>query len=503
MSAVKNILLVTADELRSDCVGFMGNREVRTPHLDGLAARGTVCENHFTSFPKCVPARCSMQTGRYTHTDGLRTVMAENHLPEGTPTLAGFLREQGYETAVFGLNHVWENEWFYGTGDQKNQKGAGVVDYTSFTEGPIRQLAMQDRIYPDGTPASGPHIDALAEIDYQGLISGKVERKFADENRTDQAILYLRELRDRSRPFFLQLNLSNPHPPYGIHEPYFSMYDRETLTPFPVDLPENATLCLRAMRKWRLGDDIPEGSLRELLACYYGETTFIDDQIGRLMEAFDAEDLARETLVIFTSDHGDFAGQYGLNEKWDASLQDCLLKVPFLLAGPGIPAGERTPCLTEHVDLPATLLELLGLAPPEEWTWHGTSLLPTLTGTATKQAVFADGGHEAAMRDRFDAEAWQEKNGRRVKTTGGKQLTYQQCPDAMARCKMIRTQEWKLVIRETGGNELFHLPSDPCEMQNRYGEPGLESLTSQLLLQLVEWTLRTDPDRPFLPKFGA
>ena len=496
-----NILFITADEMRGDCTGYIGNPDIKTPHLDRLAAGGTVFENHFAPFPKCVPSRCSMHTGRYTHTDGLRTVMRANHLPKGTPNLGEFLRSQGYETAVLGLNHLWEDSWFYGEGERLNKRGGGAVDYTSFTE-ELAPLTKTPRNYPPGTPRTGPHIDALAEVDYDGFVTGRKEI-FSDENRADQACHYLKHLRDPSKPFFLQLNLSKPHPAYAIHDPYYSMYDPTALRPFPHGLPSGASLPLRAQREWRLGNDIPPASLRELQAVYYGMITFIDDLVGQVLATLRETGLAEDTLVVFSSDHGDFAGQYGINEKWDAALQDCLLRVPFVIAGPGIPTGKRVTGLSEHVDLPATVLNYLGLKAPPEWVWHGQSLIAVLHGAATKPAVFADGGHEAVMRARFDAPVYEEKNGRRVKAVGGKQLTYQQCPDAMARCKMVRTDEWKLVVRETGGNELFHIAEDSMEMRNLYGDPAYDKVVSDLQFKLIEWCLRTDPDRPYLSKFGA
>lgn len=498
-----NILLITADELRGDCLGCTGNPDVRTPNIDRLAADGTLLKKHFAPFPKCVPSRCSMHTGRYPHTDGLRTIMPDNHLPEGSPNLAETLRRAGYETAVLGLNHLWEPDWFYGAGKRQNKKGAGVVDYTSFTEGPLARMATAARQYPEGVAREGAHIQALRKVDYKGLETGSKET-FSDENRADQACLYLEELRDPEKPFFLQLNLSKPHPPYGIHEPYYSMYEPDSLRPFPHELPANASLPLRAQRTHRLGDAIGSDALREIQAAYYGMISFIDDLVGKVLASLEASGLKDDTLVIFTSDHGDFAGQYGINEKWDTCLQDCLLHVPFILSGPGLPRGKVRGGLSEHVDLPATLLDYLGLSRDEKWIWHGCSLLPFIKGEAPgKPAVFASGGHEAPMRARFDLPAWGERNGRRVKTTGGKQLTYRECPDAMARCKMVRTKDWKLVIRETGGNELFHLRADPDEMFNLYPNTGYEEIKSQLMLQLLEWTLRTETDRPYLAKVGA
>ena len=160
---MKNVLLITADELRGDCTGYIGNPDVKTPNLDRFAARGTVFENHFAQFPKCVPSRCSMHTGRYTHTDGLRSVMGPNHLPKGDPNLAEFLRVRGFETAVLGLNHVWDDKWFYGEGDRLNRRGAGAVDFTSFTA-ELAPLAKTAREYPPGRQRSGPHIEALADV---------------------------------------------------------------------------------------------------------------------------------------------------------------------------------------------------------------------------------------------------------------------------------------------------------------------------------------------------
>ncbi|MGF1448776.1 MAG: sulfatase-like hydrolase/transferase [Opitutales bacterium] len=495
----RNILLITADEMRGDAPAFMGNPDCQTPHLDRLAARGSVLENHFCVFPKCVPSRVSMHTGRYTHTEGYRSVMPDNHMPRGQPNFPEQLRfAHGYETAVFGLNHVWDDRWFYGD----NTPHSGVVDYTSFTNGPLREMAKKPAHYPPRNP-DGPEPLGPLDVDYGGCEEGVVEG-FLDQNRCDQAIGYIEQLRDRSKPFFLQLNISKPHPSYAVCEPYFSMYDRARLTPFPHTLPTNATLSLRAQRAHRLGVDVEEAVLREIQAVYYGMCTFVDHHIGRVLDCLQAQGLEENTLVVFTSDHGDFAGQYGINEKWDTTMADCLLKVPLILAGPDIPQGQRFDGLTEHVDLPETFFDYLGLENTEPtWHWHGRSLLPVLEGAPGKDAVFADGGHEAPMRARFNRPVYQEKKGRRVKATGGKQLTYQEAPDAMARAKMIRMRDWKLVVRETGGNELYHLSEDPWELNNLYGQPGTEAVTLELQRGLLEWCLRTDTDRPYLQNVGA
>ncbi len=491
-----NILVLTADELRADCTGFGGNPDARTPNLDTLAARATVFSNHFTPFPKCVPARCAMLTGRHPHTDGLRSVSPENHLGRGTRELVGELAKAGYQTAVLGLNHVWEDGWFYGEGERANEPGAGAVETTSFTRG-IGHLAKVAVEYPPGVPRAVP--DALGRVEFKGLLTGRQEG-FHDVNRAAQALYWLRNIRDAGRSFYLQVNFSNPHPPYQAPEPYYSAVRPKAIRPFPYELPAGAPLCVRAQREWRLGNDAPEAAMREIQAVYLAMVAFVDAQIGRVLDGLRELGLEEETFVVFTSDHGDYAGQHGLVEKWDTDLRDCLLHVPFLIAGPGIPRGEIRDGLSDHTDFPETMLELLGLSADPAWNRHGRSLVPMLGGDPGKEAVFACGGHEPALRRRFPAQAESLRAKGRL---NDKQRTYLECPDSMARAKMIRTRDWKLVVRETGGDELYHLTEDPWEMNNLHSTPGHEAVLLDLQRRLLEWCLLTDPDQPGLKTFGA
>ncbi|NLF40756.1 hypothetical protein GX586_15035 [bacterium] len=159
--------------------------------------------------------------------------------------------------------------------------------------------------------------------------------------------------------------------------------------------------------------------------------------------------------------------------------------------------------LTEHVDIAPTILDLLGIKP--DWGIHGESLLPIATGRRRKEAVFADGGHEAGMRGRFSFKP--EGRDGTPKKLNGKQLTYQQCPDSMARTKMVRTERWKLVIRETGGNELYDMQADPWELNNLWNDypsnPILRDAVLDLQQKMIEWCLRTDTDRPYQEQVGA
>ena len=488
----RNVLILCTDEMRGDCLGANGlNRDIRTPHMDALAARGVNLSRHFTTFPKCVPARISLVTGRYCHTDGYRDIT--RHLPAEAPNLLTVLLGRGYEAALFGKNHCWENLLEASNTPPSlgpDQRGLRI-DHHSWTDG-FRDL--YDHCRQEMQPTEAARQRAQLDRPLTGYLDydGAVDTHWADEAVTRQAIRFLTGARDPDRPFFLQVNLEAPHPAYAAPEPWYGMYDPDTIEAYPHTLPENAPLSLRKQRELRTGDAADGAMLRKMQAVYYGMISRVDEQMGRIVAALDAAGLWDDTVVLLWSDHGDFAGQYGLGEKWDTTFADCLTHVPCVLAGGGLPAGRTVESLTDHTDLAPTLLGLLDLEP--DWPVHGHDLAPLLRGEVdhVRDAVFADGGHGAAMRQRFNFTG----------AESGKQRTYRECPDAMAKAKMVRTADHKLVMRETGDHELYHLPSDRWEMDNRFGDAGFAAVREDLMQRLIGWTLRTDPDPP-VQRVGA
>ena len=489
----KNVVVLTSDEMRGDCPGFMGNPDCKTPNLDALAQRGVVFNRHFTVHGKCVPSRIAMMTGRYCHTDGFRTIY--QHLPPGDPNLMSFLRKQGYETAVFGHNHVWEDLF---CGEEKDKpRSEGAADYHSFV-GPFHDLAFQEDDVP--SPSEPVTAKVLADREAKG---GRIEERmggFKDLNRARQAVKYLTEVRDRGKPFYLHVNMGSPHPAYRVEEPFYSMYDRDAMRKWPHELPKNAPLPLQRMREVRTGLEVDSRTLTETQAVYYGMITRVDRDLGIVLGCLEEQGLLEDSIVLFTTDHGDFAGQYGLVEKWDTCMADCIMHVPFILWHPDLPRGTRVDSLSEHVDIPRTVLELLGMQP--DWGVQGESLLPLLRGEKCKDAVFGDGGHEEEMWGRFSIRQRTQPDGTQ-RPLSGKQITYRDHPETMARTKMVRTYTHKLVMRLTGGNELYDLEADPWELDNRWDDPALNSVELDLMQKLVEWSLRTDTDRPHQPNVAA
>jgi choline-sulfatase len=478
-----NLLFITSDEFRGDCLGAQGlNPDIRTPHLDRLACEGVRFASHFTTFPKCVPARASLTTGRYCHTGGFRDIF--NHLPAQQPDLLAHLLARGYETALFGKNHCWEHvlEASHTPPTLAPGQHGHRIAHHSWTPG-------FKEIYDDLKARCSPGEEARLRARQDPV--QPIDLHWSDEAYTRQAIHFLETQRDRSRPFYLHINIEAPHPAYAVPEPWFSRHDPDHITPFPHEAPHPPSFPIEAMRAVRRTDLRNEAWLRRMQAAYYGMIERVDDQIGRILAALDQQGLRDQTLVVFLSDHGDFAGQYGLPEKWDTVFADCLLHVPCLMRGPGLPAGRVVDALSDHTDVAPTLCTLLGLDP---WPgMHGHCLLPTLAGGAVRSAVFSEGGHEAALRAGVDPGL----------ADGDKQETYARHPDAMARACCVRTATHKLVFREAGGHELYELATDRWELHNRIHDPALAPVRAELMERLLHWQLLTLPDQPQPRKIGA
>jgi choline-sulfatase len=318
--------------------------------------------------------------------------------------------------------------------------------------------------------------------------------KWQDNAFAEQAVHFLREDRDRQRPFYLHLNFNYPHPTYEVDEPWYSLIDRQTLRVFPHDLPQNAPLSLVHQREERLGNGVRDEVLRDIQAVYLGMIAKVDNLLGQVVREIDAQNLWENSVVVFLSDHGDFAGQYGIWEKWDTTFSDCLTRVPCIIAAPGLAPGHCCTELSDHTDIAPTLCDLLDI--PLLEGAQGKNLLPILRGEKpARAAVFANGGHERESRKRvFDPFSIEDPAIAHIHSD--KQRTYLKFPETMARAKMVRTLTHKLVFRETRDHELYDLVNDPHELNNRFHDPALRDIREDLLMKLLDWGLRTDTEYP-------
>jgi arylsulfatase A-like enzyme len=329
-----NVIVFFTDQQRWDTTGVHGNPLNLTPNFDRLAARGTHLFHSFTSQPVCGPARSSMQTGNYATTTGcFRNFIP---LPQKAKTLAHHFREAGYEAAYIGKWHLADED---AVGPVAREQRGGYEYWLASNVLEFTSDAYDATLYDgEGSPVKLPgyRVDAL----------------------TDAAIRYLDAHRDR--PFYLFLSLLEPH-----HQNHRDDY------PAPDGYRE------RYEGKW-MPPDLAAlgGSSHRHLAGYYGMVKRIDEALGRLMDALKSLSLEKETIVLFTSDHGcHFKTR---NAEYKRSCHEASIRVPTAFQGPGFDGGGRVEQLVSIVDLPPTLLDAAGLPLPDEI--QGRSVLPLLRG---------------------------------------------------------------------------------------------------------------------------
>jgi arylsulfatase A-like enzyme len=325
LSELPNILIFCPDEMTASKTGTFGHPLVQTPNMDRLAERGVAFEHHYVCYGKCVPSRISLMTGAYPHAEGFRGNQV--FLDSARPNLAATLKQMGYETALVGKNHCFQEDQF--------------------------DAFLTKRIVPDWENYPTPEIENVAglhpESYYRGLLKGRAR----DVAFTDAGIEFIRKR--RKRPFFLWLNNNLPHPPYRMQEPFFSMYDRKDIDlPPKVDYQDKPEVMRRLFESYRL-EKFNDDDWRELIAVYYGMVSHADSEFGRVLDALAETEQLSNTIIVFWSDHGDFAGEYQLAEKWDTCMQDCLTRTPLILSGPGLPEGKRSSELVQTVDLAPTI----------------------------------------------------------------------------------------------------------------------------------------------------
>ncbi len=358
-----NLLIITNDQHRADCVGCYGNTVIKTPALDRLASQGARFDNYFVHAPQCVPSRVSMHTGRYPHTHRVPT--NAYLLPETEQTIAKVLNAHGYRTACVGELPFAPRS--YVGGFQKVL--ASNPDYDKF-------LASHNLKFP---PPAGrfqaspvPWTDDLDESAF-----------FANHARE-----YLRE--NAKNPFFLHVNFRRPHHPFNPPAPYDTIYLGAKFPPSftregeMANKPQQQKAALENSVGFDLRTMTP-AELDRVKAYYYGMITENDKYIGQILDQLRDSGLDGNTLVIFNADHGEMLGDHGLLFK-GSYMYDALVRVPCIMRAPGkFAANSVITSLVEEVDILPTILDVLGIAKPA--AVQGSSLVAP---TSHKQAVFSE-----------------------------------------------------------------------------------------------------------------
>lgn len=476
-----NIVLLIAEELGYDFLAYAGNLDSETPFLDRLAQKSLTFSNHFTVHGKCVPSRGALFSGRYCHNGGHRTLGIE--LQKNEISLAKILKDNNYTNILVGKNHTVDNSILMDQFDEHwkgGYKGMNPVGYSDYNEG----TTSNDR------QAGNKHAD--------NYLFGKLnlqETELKDYINTQRTCDFI-ESQNGDEPFFIDLNFEYTHPPYEIIEPYYSKFMGKDLTLFPNTPGRNKPEFMYKMHELYGFDRLSEQDRKEMLACYYGQLAFVDKQVEKIYNSLQKSGQLNNTIFIFTSDHGDLAGCYGLPEKWDTLFSDKIMKIPLIVHFPEEFSPQKIETMTENIDILPMILELTGITPP--YGIQGKSPIKTIQGGKDEHRtyVFAEGGHEKEL---LDIKIAPDRLRKLIVGYLKKAEMREIYPDSLRKAKMIRSKDYKLVYRIKDRNEFYDLKADPLEMNNIYGEAEYQEIISSMEKTLLNHLIESEENLPFDP----
>lgn len=492
-NAIRNVLFIMADQLRWDYLACAGHPTIKTPNIDALAARGMRFANAFVQGPVCGSSRMSTYTGRYVTSHG----SAWNFVPLSVAqkTLGDHLRPHGVRCAVVGKTHV-----------EADTEGAARLNIDTRTDpgrlamhGGFEPYERDDGIWPPGFKVQGNrYCDYLRAQGYEGdnpwhdhansslgpdgeLHSGwqlrwAREPARVDEERSEtpymtrRAMDFIEEQGDK--PWVLHLSYIKPHWPYVAPAPYHQMYGPEDILPAQRAESERADPhpVYRGFMGYGPSTTFSREEVRRtVIPTYMGLISQIDEHVGRLMRFLKETGRDQDTLVVFTSDHGDYLGDHWLGEK--ELFHDAIVKVPLIVVDPrpqaDVSRGQVCEAIVESIDLAPSFLDALGLPQPQEWL-EGASLLPLLHGRPDR---------------------WTKDQAVCENTFAFRDCVRLPIGASVDRCNMtmVRTREWKYVHVDGLRPMLFDLVNDPDELRDLGASPAHAAVRAQMQQRLLDW----------------
>ena len=457
-----NILLLCTDQQRYNALGAYGNTEIETPNLDRLADQGVLFENCYVQCTVCAPSRASLMTGQYVHSHGLWANGVT--LPGHQRVFSEELAERGYDCGLVGKYHL--------TACHAGRTESAPPGMRTFRWAHDPYPGSSENAYHRWLAAAHPDVHEQAMRSHGDLDAG--DRLRFDEVPTEahysrwignETIDWLRHGRREGQPFCFIANFFDPHHGFGAPKEYLDRYRAEQLSR-PVttgdELDHKPEVYRSVSQRSYAGHakgyaQYSAAELQEVKAAYYAMVTLVDDEVGRILDVLEAEGLADDTVVVFTSDHGEMLGDHQLMLK-GPMMYDVAIRVPLLMRWPGrFPAGRRVDELVQWIDLTSTVTELAGS--PGMPSAQGKSLVGLASGTTDEHRGWAlceyrDSGHG-------DSPA--------VHTT------------------MVRRGPYKLVTHHGApasgrprGGELYDLAVDPDELTNLYDDPAHRELRQEM-----------------------
>jgi arylsulfatase A-like enzyme len=474
-----NIIFFMPDEMRADALACYGNPITKTPNFDRLAKEGTRFSNCQVQYPVCGASRCSLLTGWPTSVRGHRSLYY--FLRPDEPNLFRYLRRGGYDVYWFGKNDALAAQTF----------ADSVTEWSDVTATVAGGAA--------GAAAARP-TDLTPGVNSMLYSAGGTRTSTSDYAQFQKALQII-ERKESERPFCIYLPLSQPHPPYTISPDFYDMYS-------PASLPELAPSGLPKKPDFHAGirelyglSKLDDATFRKIKAVYYGQVSYSDWLMGELLAALERKGRDKDTAVFLFADHGDYTGDFGLVEKWPSGLEDCLTHVPLIVRVPGGKQGVVADEMVELYDVMQTSLDLAGTT--AQHTHFSRSLIPQITGGSgdPDRAAFAEGGYNIYEPQCF------EPLGAGGGPYVGKIRLQNERPETVSRSAMVRTRDYKLIVRPQGQSELYSSKDDPQERNNLVGDTSVgkvqADLQNKLLNHCIETTgiAPTDKDPRDLPAF--
>jgi len=511
-----NFLVIVTDQHRADYLGCYGHPLLRTPHIDSLAQRGSRFERFHVASPVCMPNRASLLTGRLPSAHGLRD--NGNILSWRANTFVDVLRAAGFRTVHLGKSHI-QPMTSQPAESRIDEAALGLIheawkdDGGDYTQEQPHHYRSADR-YPARTPFYGyddvdfvtqhgdqagahylqwlrrqtPDADKLRDRanqlphDYvcpQAYRTPIPEELYSTSYIRDRAIDFLASTTGRDQPFFAFVSFPDPHHPFTPPGRYWDLYDpADFQVPLPFEAHRNPPPPIlwsrRQMLNGRRASQGPQDSffaspreIQEAMALTCGMIGMIDDAVGDVLAALKRSGHADHTVVIFTSDHGDYLGDYGMMLKGPLPLRS-ITRVPFIWADPRRRAASVQTCLASTLDIAPTVLDRAGLKP--YFGMQGVSLLPALRGEAAARNSLLVEYQDSKTRQGFPKPAF-------VRTLITEDHRY----------TVYKDQDW---------GELYDLRQDPDESHNRWADPAFASVRGGLTEQLLHELMRAVDQSP-------
>lgn len=465
-SKLPNILLLMTDQQRYDSLGCYGAAFAHTPNLDRLAAAGVVYEHCYANNPICTPSRASLMTGKHILDHGVCRL--NDHLSHGDVLFPERLQERGYQTALFGKLHVSAAA----TERRVRHPHDGFDVYELCNEGCMHMDAPH-QAYARWLENKDPAFYARLNAEGRG-VTHVPQHLHMTHWAAERTMDFLEHGRDPERPFFCMMSVFEPHNPYEHYPKEMGrLVDREAI-PLPIPRgggPEPADIARERHENYYADfDGLSPEDIAAMRHGYHASVAYGDLEFGRVLDMLDALGLAENTLVIFTSDHGDMLGDHDLLVK-GAFFYDPNVRVPLIMRWPaGFDGGQRVSGLVQLHDLAATILAAAELSEKEiaPWMPDARDLLPLARGKASQahDAVYCcyrNSGMGAGHR------YW----------------------DPPVNATMIRRGRYKLnVWHGTGAGELYDLERDPMEQDNLWEVPAMKQVKANVCKVLDGWLAR-------------